>query len=59
LEPIKKSGRIQYGKGFDRYETFTEPTGKEKVKVFFSDGTHDICDVLVGADGANSKVGAT
>lgn len=59
LEPIKKSGTIQYGKGFDRYEIFTEKTGKERVKVYFSDGTHDVGDLLVGADGANSKVGAT
>lgn len=59
LEPIKKSGLIKYGKGFDHYEIITEKTGKERVKVYFSDGTDDVCDVLVGADGANSKVGVT
>ncbi|CAI9638113.1 unnamed protein product [Alternaria burnsii] len=33
LEPIKKSGLIKYGKGFDHYEIITEKTGKEKVKL--------------------------
>jgi 2-polyprenyl-6-methoxyphenol hydroxylase-like FAD-dependent oxidoreductase len=59
LEPIKKSGGIQYGKGFDRYEIITDKGGKETIRVYFSDGTHDVCDVLVGADGARSKVNAT
>ncbi|USP74860.1 FAD/NAD(P)-binding domain-containing protein [Curvularia clavata] len=56
LEPIKKSERIKYGKGFNRYEIVTQKDGRERVKVCFSDGSHDICDVLVGADGANSKI---
>ena len=58
LEPIRKSERIQYGKGFDRYEIVTRKDGVERVKVYFSDGSHDFCDVLVGADGANSKASA-
>ncbi|KAF1936127.1 FAD/NAD(P)-binding domain-containing protein [Clathrospora elynae] len=56
LEPIKKSKRIQYRKGFDRYEIVTQKDDMERVKVHFSDGSHDVCDVLVGADGANSKI---
>jgi 2-polyprenyl-6-methoxyphenol hydroxylase-like FAD-dependent oxidoreductase len=58
LEPIKKIQRIQYGKRFDRYEIVTRKDSKESVKVCFSDGSHDFCDVLVGADGANSKASA-
>lgn len=55
LEPIKKSKRIQYGKSFSRYEILTQKDGRERVKVCFLDGFHDVCDVLVGADGASSK----
>ncbi|OSS46972.1 hypothetical protein B5807_08713 [Epicoccum nigrum] len=58
LEPIKKIQRIQYKKRFDRYEIVTRKDSKESVKVCFSDGSHDFCDVLVGADGANSKASA-
>ncbi|OAL43318.1 FAD/NAD(P)-binding domain-containing protein [Pyrenochaeta sp. DS3sAY3a] len=47
LEPIKRSKRIQYGKGFDRYETVTHEAGVERLKVYFSDGSHDFCDVLI------------
>lgn len=59
LDPIKEIKRIQYGKSFVRYEIVTQRDGREKVKVCFSDGSHDFCDVLVGADGASSKASAT
>ncbi|KAH7093311.1 hypothetical protein FB567DRAFT_433189 [Paraphoma chrysanthemicola] len=42
---------VQYGRKFDRYET--SETG---VKVFFEDGSADEGDVVVGIDGAMSKV---
>ncbi|KAJ4349228.1 hypothetical protein N0V95_004764 [Ascochyta clinopodiicola] len=56
LDPIKKSGRISYGKGVDSYEVCPQTKGTEKVKVLFSDGSHEYCDILVGADGANSQI---
>ena len=56
LKPIKKSGRIQYGKAVEGYEVVTQKDGQEKVRVHFSDGSHHVCDILVGADGVNSKV---
>ncbi|KZM20527.1 uncharacterized protein EKO05_0008908 [Ascochyta rabiei] len=56
LDPIKKSGKISYGKNVHSYEILSQTNGAEKVKVFFSDGSHDVCDVLVGADGANSQI---
>lgn len=59
LEPIKSSGRVRYGKGFDRYEIFNDEDATEKVKVYFSDGSYDVCDLLVGADGASSKASTT
>jgi 2-polyprenyl-6-methoxyphenol hydroxylase-like FAD-dependent oxidoreductase len=43
---------IIYGKDFERYEQL--PDGK--VKAIFDDGSYTIGDVLIGADGANSKV---
>lgn len=56
LEPIKLSGRMRYGKAFERYEIVATEGGEDRVKVYFQDGSYDICDILVGADGANSKV---
>lgn len=58
LEPIKKDQKIQYGKAFKRYEIVTQKDGTEKVKVFFSDGSDDICDILIGSDGASSRASA-
>jgi 2-polyprenyl-6-methoxyphenol hydroxylase-like FAD-dependent oxidoreductase len=43
---------IHYGKTFQRYEVQPD----KKVKVYFDDATVIETDVLVGADGANSKV---
>jgi 2-polyprenyl-6-methoxyphenol hydroxylase-like FAD-dependent oxidoreductase len=50
---LYKSERfVRFGKAFSRYE-------KQKngaIKIFFEDGSTDECDLLVGADGAGSKV---
>lgn len=43
---------VQYGKKFDRYEL----TPENGVKVFFEDGTSEQGDVVIGIDGAGSKV---
>jgi 2-polyprenyl-6-methoxyphenol hydroxylase-like FAD-dependent oxidoreductase len=42
---------MHWGKRFVRYETTTEG-----VRAFFDDGTHADGDLLVGADGSNSRV---
>ncbi|KAJ3039114.1 hypothetical protein HDV00_012605 [Rhizophlyctis rosea] len=44
---------IKYGKKFVKCEVIEDGN---KVKVTFEDGTTDIGDVLVGADGANSSI---
>lgn len=56
LEPIKANKRIQYKKEFQSYEIVTGDDGGERVKIHFSDGSSDISDVLIGADGSHSKV---
>ncbi|GLZ75495.1 oxidoreductase [Actinorhabdospora filicis] len=45
-------GHVRYGKRFERYER--TPDGR--VTAFFEDGTSATGDVLVGADGGNSRV---
>jgi 2-polyprenyl-6-methoxyphenol hydroxylase-like FAD-dependent oxidoreductase len=43
---------VKFGKAFKRYERLRNGT----VKIYFDDGTTEDCDILVGADGANSRV---
>ena len=43
---------VTFGKEFERYEDNADQT----VTVFFTDGTSATCDVLVGADGARSRL---
>jgi salicylate hydroxylase len=45
-------GVLHYGKEFDRYERNSDGT----VTCFFADGTTATADVVVGADGASSRV---
>ena len=45
------SGQVHFGKPFTRYER----TG-DLVTAFFADGSHETGDLLVGADGVNSRV---
>lgn len=54
-DPVKEQGCLRYGKAFDRYEII--PSEKaDKVRVCFKDGSFEICDVLIGADGSGSQV---
>lgn len=54
--PIVASGKLKYGKEFDDYEIIEPGTSEEQVRVWFKDGSHDICDILIAADGSHSKV---
>lgn len=43
---------LKLGKKFSHYEEMEDGT----VRTFFTDGTHEDCDLLVGADGVHSMV---
>lgn len=49
---LAESLDVQYGKKFDRYEL----TPEDGIKVFFDDGTTEQGDIVIGLDGAGSKV---
>jgi salicylate hydroxylase len=45
-------GVVEYGRVFERYERTTDG----RVRAHFADGTSATADLLVGADGANSRI---
>ncbi|OBT42302.1 hypothetical protein VE00_06334 [Pseudogymnoascus sp. WSF 3629] len=49
---VKQASFLRTGISFERYEVLP----KGRVRAFFSDGSTDECDLLVGADGTNSNV---
>lgn len=56
IDPVKRSGHVRFGKTFSNYEIETGNGGKQKVHIYFKDGSSDICDILIGADGNRSNV---
>jgi 2-polyprenyl-6-methoxyphenol hydroxylase-like FAD-dependent oxidoreductase len=58
-DPLHDAGKIVYGKRFKRYDFMYDDQGRTKVKVFFEDGTSDIGDLLVSAEGSGSLVSAS
>lgn len=54
--PVAAAGRLKYGCQFSRYEILGVDTPHECVRVWFEDGSHNDCDILIGADGSHSKV---
>jgi hypothetical protein len=58
IEPIEDAGRVAYGKAFQQCSINQDYNSNEKVKVHFKDGTSDVCDILIGADGSGLKISA-
>ncbi|KAL5358852.1 hypothetical protein BJX96DRAFT_183382 [Aspergillus floccosus] len=56
MEPVLGQDRVYFNKAFSHYEILPDEHGYERVKVNFTDGTSDVADLLIGADGSGSKI---
>ncbi|KAF3389877.1 hypothetical protein DPV78_011630 [Talaromyces pinophilus] len=56
MGPILAQDRMHFNKAFSHYEIISDDNGNKKVKVNFTDGTSEVGDLLVGADGSGSKI---
>ncbi|KAH9844680.1 FAD/NAD(P)-binding domain-containing protein [Teratosphaeria destructans] len=54
-QPLEHAGRLHYGKQLAAYEIIHDGED-ERVQVRFTDGTNEVCDILVAADGSHSRV---
>ncbi|KAK1675954.1 hypothetical protein BDP55DRAFT_662793 [Colletotrichum godetiae] len=54
-EPLDRMGKIHYQKKFVDYK-IRHKAGRDVVELIFDDGTTDICDILIAADGNNSRI---
>lgn len=54
--PITNAGKMKYSSEFDRYEILAPGSHTERVRVWFTNGDYDDCDLLIAADGSHSKV---
>jgi 2-polyprenyl-6-methoxyphenol hydroxylase-like FAD-dependent oxidoreductase len=55
-DPVFSAGRLHYNKTFERYQIIKNTSSEERVRVHFSDGSVDECNILVGADGSYSRI---
>lgn len=55
-DPVYDAGKLKYEVGFDRFEVLNAGANNEMIRVWLTNGTHDDCDLLIGADGSYSKV---
>jgi hypothetical protein len=56
LRKVVAKNAIQFAKRVVGFDIVYTDDG-ERVKVFFDDGTHEVGDVLIAADGSKSQVG--
>ncbi|KAH7109200.1 hypothetical protein EDB81DRAFT_821893 [Dactylonectria macrodidyma] len=55
-DPVFDAGKLKYNLAFDRYEVLNPGMDNERIRVWLADGSHDDCDLLIGADGSYTKV---
>ncbi|KAF4626546.1 hypothetical protein G7Y89_g11611 [Cudoniella acicularis] len=55
--PLNEAKRLHYHKKFKKYQVVKNPGKTDTIRVIFEDGSEELCDLLISAEGSRSPIG--